>query len=117
MSVSTETTGSAAVDGSHANGLANVPFDGYIGELHKGERVLTAEENKDYNREYTPDSAPARTSNNQKVSIPAPIINITVQGNADTNTVQEIGSVVDQKLQDFLEAAARIMGVEIVGAN
>lgn len=117
VSVSTETNDSVAVDGSHANGLANVPFDGYIGELHKGERVLTAEENKDYNREYTPDSAPARTSNNQKVSIPAPIINITVQGNADTNTVQEIGSVVDQKLQDFLEAAARIMGVEIVGAN
>ena len=34
------------VDGSHANGLANVPFDGYIAELHKGERVLTAQENK-----------------------------------------------------------------------
>ncbi|MBS9775676.1 MAG: phage tail tape measure protein [Fusobacterium sp.] len=35
-----------AVDGSHANGLANVPYDGYIAELHKGERVLTANENK-----------------------------------------------------------------------
>lgn len=36
------------VDGSHANGLANVPYDGYIAELHKGERVLTAEESKAY---------------------------------------------------------------------
>ena len=33
------------VDGSHAAGLAYVPFNGYIAELHKGERVLTKEEN------------------------------------------------------------------------
>lgn len=39
-----------AVDGSHANGLAYVPYDGYIAELHKGERVLTEEENKNYGR-------------------------------------------------------------------
>ena len=32
-------------DGSHANGLDYVPFDGYIAELHRGERVLTAKEN------------------------------------------------------------------------
>ena len=32
-------------NGSHANGLAYVPYDGYIAELHKGERVLTASEN------------------------------------------------------------------------
>ena len=35
-----------AVDGSHAGGLNYVPFDGYIGQLHKGEAVLTAEEAK-----------------------------------------------------------------------
>lgn len=29
-------------DGSHASGLESVPFDGYIAELHKGERVQTA---------------------------------------------------------------------------
>ena len=34
------------LDGSHADGLPYVPFDGYIAELHRGERVLTAEENK-----------------------------------------------------------------------
>jgi tape measure domain-containing protein len=38
----------ALVNGSHANGLSNVPFDGYIAELHKDERVLTASENKAY---------------------------------------------------------------------
>jgi len=34
----------AGVDGSHANGLDRVPFDGYIAQLHKDERVLTAAE-------------------------------------------------------------------------
>jgi phage-related minor tail protein len=37
-----------AAHGSHANGLAYVPFDGYRAELHKGERVLTADENRSY---------------------------------------------------------------------
>lgn len=33
-----------AVHGSHATGLASVPHDGYIAELHKGEPVLTAQQ-------------------------------------------------------------------------
>lgn len=36
------------LDGSHAAGLAFVPKDGYRAELHYGERVLTAEENRAY---------------------------------------------------------------------
>lgn len=39
----------ASVKGRHANGLDYVPHNGYIAELHKGERVLTAQENKEYN--------------------------------------------------------------------
>ena len=38
----------ADVDGSHAGGLPYVPYDGYIAELHKGERVLTKEEASAY---------------------------------------------------------------------
>lgn len=30
------------INGSHANGLDYVPFDGYIAQLHRGERVQTA---------------------------------------------------------------------------
>lgn len=40
--------GDSGIDGSHANGLAYVPYDGYIAELHQGERVLTAKENSNY---------------------------------------------------------------------
>ena len=40
---------SSGVNGSHANGLSYVPFDGYIAELHRGERVLTASEARGYN--------------------------------------------------------------------
>lgn len=38
----------AFTDGSHANGLPFVPFDGYIAALHKGERVVPAAQNKSY---------------------------------------------------------------------
>ena len=40
----------SVIDGSHKTGLNYVPFDGYIAELHKGERVLTAEENKKFKK-------------------------------------------------------------------
>lgn len=36
------------INGTHANGLPYVPFNGYLAELHKGERVLTAKENSQY---------------------------------------------------------------------
>ena len=41
---------SIKIDGSHKKGLDYVPHDGYIAELHKGEAVLTAKENKNYQK-------------------------------------------------------------------
>lgn len=41
------------IDGSHANGLDYVPYNGYVAELHEGERVLTKQQNRDYNRGMT----------------------------------------------------------------
>lgn len=45
--------GSGGIYGSHANGKDYIPFDGYTATLHKGERVLTAEENAAYSRNET----------------------------------------------------------------
>lgn len=36
----------SSIDGTHANGLPFVPFDGYIAALHKGERIVPAAQNK-----------------------------------------------------------------------
>ena len=47
-------------NGSHADGLDYVPFDGYIAELHKGERVLTSEEAQIYT--YAPQLLSALSS-------------------------------------------------------
>lgn len=38
--------GDSEIDGSHASGLNYVPYDGYVAQLHRGERVLTARENQ-----------------------------------------------------------------------
>lgn len=42
------TEGHSGHDGSFANGLPFVPFDGYIAQLHKGERIVPANQNKNY---------------------------------------------------------------------
>lgn len=37
-----------SINGSHANGLYRVPYDGYVAEMHKDERILTATEAREY---------------------------------------------------------------------
>lgn len=44
---------SVSVHGKHANGLDYVPYNGYVAELHEGERVLTKQQNKEYNEGKT----------------------------------------------------------------
>lgn len=46
-------SGKDEIDGSHRTGLNEVPFDGYIAELHKGEMVLTQAEAKRYRKGET----------------------------------------------------------------
>lgn len=41
---------SSKISGSHRTGLGEVPYDGYVAELHRGERVLTAAETNQYDQ-------------------------------------------------------------------
>lgn len=112
-------TQNETVDGSHANGLDYVPYDGYIAELHKGERVLTAEEAQLV--AFTPQlitalgsyraanamSAPpieAMSFGSGGSSLPPIHIHFDISGNVDEGTVDSLRQYGD----DF---AARVIEV------
>lgn len=76
---------------SHATGLRRVPFDGYVAELHAGERVLTKAESRAYNRaeaatlsNITPETSPgySRTYSDNSSTF-SPIINLYNTGATD----------------------------------
>ncbi|MEC0092915.1 phage tail tape measure protein [Paenibacillus macquariensis] len=108
--------GGPAVDGRHALGLANVPFDGYIAELHKGERVMTAAENKAYSSSDPARNFPARVaSSNGGVSINV-TVPVTVEGGSGTlPSAQNMGVVVAQEVQKILESVLRRNGLGAMG--
>lgn len=58
------------VNGSHKYGLDYVPFDGYMAELHKGERVLTAEEASAYRAGKTAGEGSNGITINQYIQTP-----------------------------------------------
>lgn len=83
---------SSGVNGSHAGGLNYVPFDGYIAELHKGERVLTADEARGYNN---------RSNNSGYDERP---IKIVVQSVLD-------GKVIGESTYKYIRNRGRALGV------
>ena len=89
------------VDGSHANGLNYVPFNGYTAELHKGERVLTAQENKQYN-----------SSTNTPIYVTfSPVIN------ADSNTdTSSIAKIVERECNKLIAKIQEQQRRRLVGA-
>lgn len=89
------------VDGSHANGLNYVPFNGYTAELHKGERVLTAQENRQYNN----------TSNSPIYVTFSPVIN------ADSNTdTSSIAKIVERECNKLIAKIQEQQRRRLVGA-
>lgn len=99
-----------AIDGSHANGLANVPFDGYIAELHQGEAVLTASEAEQY-RKLSPEktqqvmntsTSSSSTSNDNRVNVGSLFGNVTINSETD---ISKVVKQIEEYLQEQLNSS------------
>lgn len=71
--VNKEVKNSRKVNGSHANGLNYVPFDGYVAETHKGEAILTEDEANIWRTQKTTNN---NTSSNPVIIEFKPVVNI-----------------------------------------
>lgn len=76
-------------DGSHAGGIGYVPYNGYGAELHEGERVLTAAQNRNYTMQQQEQTAAQETLSRRLDSLERAInkkqinqINVTATGSA-----------------------------------
>lgn len=107
----------AFINGSHRNGLERVPFDGYIAELHAGERVLTDTEANDYRenglfaqaierlKEFLGGGKPKPQDDDgggEKQFVFSPTYQI--YGNADQEEIREVGK---RSYKDFVEFMER----------
>lgn len=101
----------AKVDGSHKNGLNYVPYDGYIAELHKGERVLTTDENQSFaggilstlrSSKEREDKTNSYTNNNKEIKISVGDINLHI-GSIITNDAEEVKRIIASELEKAKE--------------
>ena len=103
LSFSTPKRVKTLIDGSNADGLDYVPFDGYISELHKGEAVLTAREAEVWrtggasiNYEALASAVWASAPRDLFAGMPAPQVNVEVGLNGENlvayvSTQQQLG--------------------------
>lgn len=73
-------------------GMANVPYDDYLALLHKGERVLTAEENKEYTNNSTSENGGASNIDNS--------CNITINSPKQTSAAEN-ARLVRREIQKY----------------
>lgn len=102
------------LNGSHRNGLSYVPQDGYIAELHKGERVLTAEESKVYNNNISSNIKTSELKVNKEhqnkisINIEKVIENITISNSQNLDYKVIAKKVVEHIVPQLQIALAEI---------
>ena len=107
LSFSTPKRVKTLIDGSNADGLDYVPFDGYISELHKGEAVLTAREAEVWRTGGTSIDYKALASavwasapRDLFAGMPAPQVNVEVGLNGE-NLVEYVSTQQQLGLQSY----------------
>ena len=85
-----------SANGSHATGLEYVPFDGYRTILHKGERVLTAEQAKEADK--------GKNGGNTRVVK----VEIGQFINKTEKDIDELVEIIDEKLEERREREERV---------
>ena len=106
----------AFINGSHKSGLARVPFDGYIAELHRNERVLTSREAADYEpdpvgRRLRALDGVDRGQNNSAYTAsggdtPMSVTfspTYVVQGNADEKTLRQTAKMSHRDFENYMK--------------
>lgn len=99
------------INGSHKTGLDYVPFDGYIAELHRGERVLTATENKEYgtltNGNKLFKSKKNIVKENSTESSKNIIFNPNITINTSTQNSEELARALENKIKELSDEFLR----------
>lgn len=89
------------IDGSHYSGLSKVPWNGYIGELHRNEEVLTADDPRNQNNNKSiPTVATTKTSNPSVVFNPT--VKIEVKGSTNNNEALNIRQEMDKAMEKYM---------------
>ena len=91
------------IDGSHRTGISYIPKDGYLAELHKGERVLTSNENKKYG------SQSESKTNIITITIEKLFDNLTIQ-KSEEKDLNEITDMVAERFVSKLNLAMANLG-------
>ena len=101
-------------DGSHASGLAYVPFDGYLAELHEGERVLTAQQNAELSA-YRASAAFLSVPSTPAPS-PAAVQSAARRENVTIDVTLELdGQTLARKQYPLMQAEGRRRGTPLAG--
>lgn len=100
---------STTVDGSHATGLARVPKDNYVANLHKNEEILRADDPRNQNNpNFNPKPQPRSGG-----IVFSPTYNIELSGTATESDKQEIEKVIDKKTRELFDIFFKEMNMKM----